>query len=268
MKTSDELARESRSDDAALVAKTLALASDLIQEAHSGRSKRERRQGRRINRLLQQPQGLSFILTLTDEVLRIRDRRRAARRFQDLVRKQSDLSFLGPIDRTMLSVGNALASRLPRLVMPLVSWRVRTELSGFVISADGGSLARHIARRKQQGIRVNVNLLGEAVLGDAEAEARLTSVVALLRRPEIDYVSVKISSICAQINQVAFEDEVGRIAGRLRRLYDTALQFDTPKFVNLDMEEYRDLELTVAVFQRVLGEERYRPLDAGIVLQA
>ncbi|HLH46201.1 MAG TPA: bifunctional proline dehydrogenase/L-glutamate gamma-semialdehyde dehydrogenase, partial [Acidimicrobiales bacterium] len=35
-----------------------------------------------------------------------------------------------------------------------------------------------------------------------------------------------------------------------------------------DMEEYRDLELTVAVFRSVLSEPAYRELDAGIVLQA
>ena len=39
-------------------------------------------------------------------------------------------------------------------------------------------------------------------------------------------------------------------------------------FVNLDMEEYRDLELTVAAFQQVLDEAPFERLDAGIVLQA
>ena len=40
------------------------------------------------------------------------------------------------------------------------------------------------------------------------------------------------------------------------------------KFVNLDMEEYRDLELTLAAFQQVLDEPEFRSLTAGIVLQA
>ncbi|HEU5308627.1 MAG TPA: bifunctional proline dehydrogenase/L-glutamate gamma-semialdehyde dehydrogenase, partial [Acidimicrobiia bacterium] len=40
------------------------------------------------------------------------------------------------------------------------------------------------------------------------------------------------------------------------------------KFVTLDMEEYRDLDLTVAAFRTVLDEERFRHLDAGLVLQA
>lgn len=208
------------------------------------------------------------MLTLTDEVLRIRERPRAARRFKDLVRQSQHRDFLGPLDRGLLSVGSALAGAWPRLVMPLVAARVRKELSGFVISADGRALTRHIARRTREGVRVNVNLLGEAVLGDDEARARLEAVIALLRRKDVEYVSVKISSICAQINHAAFDDEVVRIAERLRALYDAALEFDAPKFVNLDMEEYRDLELTLAVFQRVLSEERYRSLDAGIVVQA
>jgi RHH-type proline utilization regulon transcriptional repressor/proline dehydrogenase/delta 1-pyrroline-5-carboxylate dehydrogenase len=40
------------------------------------------------------------------------------------------------------------------------------------------------------------------------------------------------------------------------------------KFVNLDMEEYRDLHLTVDVFQQLLDEDEFRDLSAGIVLQA
>ncbi len=255
-------------DDDALSASAVALATSLINEAHDARSKRELRQGKRIDRLLQDPQGLAFMLTLTDEVLRIRDRRRAARRLRDLTRDTARRGFLGPLDRGLLGIGTTLAGLLPGFVMPLVAARVRKELSGFVISADGAALSRHIARRKKEGVRVNVNLLGEAVLGDDEARTRLKGVIALLGRPDVEYVSVKISSICAQINQAAFDDEVERIGERLRALYDAALGFDPPKFVNLDMEEYRDLELTVAVFQRVLGEERYRGLDAGIVVQA
>ena len=259
---------DSLNDESVLVSRALTLATDLIEDANSGRSRREHSQAKRINRLLRQPQGLAFILSLTDEVLRIHEPRRGARRLRDLVRAESSLDFLGPLDRILLMTGSSLAQLVPRLVMPLVSWRIRSELSGFVISADGKVLSRHIARRREQGIRVNVNLLGEAVLGEAEAQSRLRAVRALLERTDVEYVSVKISSICAQINPGAFDDELERIAQRLRSLYDTAMRFEPPKFVNLDMEEYRDLELTVAAFQRVLGDERYARLDAGIVLQA
>jgi len=39
-------------------------------------------------------------------------------------------------------------------------------------------------------------------------------------------------------------------------------------FINLDMEEYRDLDLTIAVFTRILDDPRLTGLEAGIVLQA
>ncbi len=39
-------------------------------------------------------------------------------------------------------------------------------------------------------------------------------------------------------------------------------------FINLDMEEYRDLDLTIAVFTRLLEDPRLQTLEAGIVLQA
>ena len=42
----------------------------------------------------------------------------------------------------------------------------------------------------------------------------------------------------------------------------------TPKFVNLDMEAYTDLHLTVAAFTEVLDEPEFLTLSAGIVLQA
>ena len=255
-------------DDGVLAAKAVTLAGTFIRDAHDARSKRELRQAKRISRLLQQPEGLSFMLSLTDEVLRIRDHRRAARRLAAVVSHTTNFHFLGPVDRFLLKFGTMLGGFAPGLVMSMVSARVRRELSGFVISADGKALSRHIARRRREGVTVNVNLLGEAVLGDDEAQARLEAVIALLRRHDIEYVSVKISSICAQINQVAFDEEANRIAEKLRTLYDAALEFDTAKFVNLDMEEFRDLELTVAVFQRVLSEQRYRTLEAGIVVQA
>jgi len=52
----------------------------------------------------------------------------------------------------------------------------------------------------------------------------------------------------------------------MRLLYREAESHGT--FVNLDMEEYRDLELTVTAFKRVLAEAEFSSVAAGIVLQA
>jgi RHH-type proline utilization regulon transcriptional repressor/proline dehydrogenase/delta 1-pyrroline-5-carboxylate dehydrogenase len=257
-----------RAHENELVARAEALAEMLLVDALGRRGWRERVQGGRVARLLRDDDGLAFVLALTDEVLRIRDARRAAEHFQALVAENHSPRFLGPVDRRLLRIGAAAAGRSPGIVMPLVRARVRAELSSFIVAAEPRPFARHLRRRREAGTRLNINLLGEEILGDEEAERRLQAVLELLRRPDVDYVSVKVSAVCSQLNILAFEHEVDRVATQIRRLYDEALCHRPAKFVNLDMEEYHDLELTLAVFRRVLGEERYGGLDAGIVLQA
>ncbi len=256
------------SDDSALVERSVRLAARIQAEADAGRGRVERARQARVARLLDDPEGLAFTIALTDEVLRIRDPSRAARQLRSLVSGLGSPRFLGPLDRTLLRVGLAAAERLPELVMPLVAARLRSELAGYVLPAEPWRLRRYLERRRVEGTRVNLNLLGEAILGDAEADRRLEGVLGLLGRSDVDYVSVKVTSICAQVNPAAFDEEVERVAVRLRRLYDEALRARPAKFVNLDMEEHRDLGLTLAVFTTVLSEPAYRGLDAGIVLQA
>ena len=250
-----------------------ALAASLLADAAARRGRAERRQSARLARLLADPAGRSTILAMTDEVLRIRDSTRAAGVLAGLTRRgryPSDdwraAGYLQPLDRLAFVAGGRLAGGLPWMVVPAVRRRIQAEMSGVILPAQPAALARHAAARRRQGIHLNVNVLGEAVLGEDEAERRLEAVLEMLRRPSVDYVSVKISSICSQLDVLAFDDEVERIAERLRRLYRQARS--ARKFVNLDMEEYRDLELTTAVFRKVLDEPEFRTLAAGIVLQA
>src|SRR5262249_33699268 len=151
----------------------------------------------------------------------------------------------GKIDAAALRAGGRLGPRLPRLVVPAARQRVRAEMAGVILPAPPWRLARHARHRPRQGIQLNVNLPGEALLGEDEAEQRLRRVLDVLAEPAVDYVSVKISSISSQLDVLRFDREVERIAARLRRLYDAANAFRPAKFVNLDMEEYRDLELTL-----------------------
>ena len=71
-------------------------------------------------------------------------------------------------------------------------------------------------------MRVNVNVLGEAILSDAEADARLDMLLQRIARPDVDYVSVKISAVCANLDVLAFDHSVERIADALRALYGAA----------------------------------------------
>jgi RHH-type transcriptional regulator, proline utilization regulon repressor / proline dehydrogenase / delta 1-pyrroline-5-carboxylate dehydrogenase len=255
-------------NDVAVRERAEALAEGLLADAATRRSRREKSQSARLAGVLSHPGGRSLILALTDEVLRIRDPERAAAVLRGLTRDDIQQTGLGHLDLTALTAGAYIGSAVPSAVIPAVRQRVRREMSGVILRASPRRLARHVAKRRRQGIRLNVNVLGEAVLGEDEAQARLARVIGVLSNPSVDYVSVKISSICSQLDVLAFDHEVDRIAVRLRTLYDRAGRYRPAKFVNLDMEEYRDLGLTLSVFRKVLDEDRYLGTEAGIVLQA
>ena len=138
----------------------------------------------------------------------------------------------------------------------------------LVVDAEPEKRRAHHAERRSEGFALNVNLLGEAVRGDREAERRFEETLRLIEDPEVDYVSIKVSAIASQINLWAFDHTLGRIKDRLRVLYRRASDTSPPTFVNLDMEEYPDLELTIRAFTELLDEPDLSGLEAGIVLQA
>jgi RHH-type proline utilization regulon transcriptional repressor/proline dehydrogenase/delta 1-pyrroline-5-carboxylate dehydrogenase len=243
-------------------------AEQLLLEAGRLETGADRRRRRRVGAIVADESSREFLIDLTDQVLRIGPRRRAARRLCDLVAERGVPSFASRFDRLALVSGARLAPMVPWLVMPLVTSRLRREFGAVVLPADPARLARHIRRRAAENIRLNVNLLGEAVLGDDEARRRTELVIGLLGRPDIHYISVKISSVCAQLDVLAYEDSLARIVDRLRTIFTAAAKARPAKFVNLDMEEYRDLHLTMDAFTTLLAERQLAHLDAGIVLQA
>ena len=260
-------AAETAARDAHLADEAVALARRLHVAGEAELTRRERRQRSRLGRLVADPDGRELLFELTDQVLRIDDRSRAATRFAGIVR-QRRTGALGPLDRLLIEAGAVLAPRLPAVVMPLVQRRIVAETQGVVLPADDPAFARHVTRRAAEGARLNVNPLGEAILSDAEADARLRTILARIRRADVDYVSLKISAVVANLDPFAFEHSVERICDRLRTVYRTAGAARPVTFVNLDMEEYRDLELSLESFVRVLDEPEFEQVDAGIVLQA
>ena len=225
----------------------------------------ERRRARRLGRLLADDAGRDLLLDLTDQVLRIRDPRRAARRLRDLVRAGVPRS-LGLVDGLGLRILGAVAPLAPGLAERAVDWRVGRETAGVILPAEDRPLRAYLARRRAEGFRLNINVLGEAILGDDEAAERFDIVAAQVRRPDVDYVSIKISALCANLDVVAWDHSLDRIVDRLSALYRIARENGT--FVNLDMEEHRDLDLSVEAFTRTLDLPEFQDMPAGIVLQA
>ncbi|UFU05542.1 bifunctional proline dehydrogenase/L-glutamate gamma-semialdehyde dehydrogenase [Ruania halotolerans] len=232
-----------------------------------GTTSSESRTSRRLAALVSDPEGLDLAVRFVDRVARPEDLAVAARELGRLSTSAAG-SFLSPVDRAMLGVGAAVARLAPSVVVPLARARLRQLVGHLVVDASDPGLAQHLANARADGRRLNVNLLGEAVLGEQEAAARTARTRQLLERSDVDYVSIKVSALVSQISPWDTEGTVARVLGRLRPLYRTAAAKTPAAFVNLDMEEYRDLDLTVAVFEAICDEAEFRSLQMGVVLQA
>ncbi|MFS0705206.1 proline dehydrogenase family protein [Cellulomonas sp. 179-A 9B4 NHS] len=214
--------------------------------------------------VLADPDGLAFTVGFVDRVVRPEDDRVAARELAALA--ASAPAFLAPHLRLGVRAG-ALAARVaPGLVVPVVRRALRAMVGHLLVDASEARLGAAIARLRRPGVQLNLNLLGEAVLGRREADRRLAGIRALVERDDVDYVSVKVSAAVAPHAPYAFDETVDEVVARLAPLYDRAAATGT--FVNLDMEEYRDLDLTVAVFTRLLDRPELLGWSGGIVLQA
>jgi RHH-type transcriptional regulator, proline utilization regulon repressor / proline dehydrogenase / delta 1-pyrroline-5-carboxylate dehydrogenase len=221
----------------------------------------------RLAAMLNDPRGLAFTVGFVDGVIRPEDVREAARTLAQLARDVP--GFLPWHLRAAVKVGAAAGAVVPWVVIPAARVALRSMVGHLVTDARGKQLAAAIRRlRRGDGTRLNLNLLGEAVLGEHEAERRLDGTGRLLARDDVDYVSIKVSSTVAPHNPWAFDEAVPHIVSSLTPLFRQAAAAAPAKFINLDMEEYHDLRLTVAVFTTLLDQPEFVGLEAGIVLQA
>ena len=226
--------------------------------------------------MMADPHGKELTIALADQAFRSRRPERIADQLAYLLERYGVPQYMDWWERVALLLGGAMAHYLPSLVVPPIVNRLRHETQNVILPGEEEDLRRYLEERRRAGMRLNLNQLGEAILGEAEAARRLEAYLALLARDDVEYISVKVSSVFSQIDLVAFRATVARVAERLRTLYRAAARHRyrhpdgriTPKFINLDMEEYRDLDLTVTAFREVLDEPEFLPLSAGVVLQA
>ena len=259
-------------DDPALIDGAVARAGRWLRTSRGPRpaevGRREAAATSSLAALLHDPHGVDFTMGFVDKVARPEDDRVAATALRRLVSPTDGSvgSFMSGTDAALLRLGTVAAGIAPSIAMPVARARLRQLVGHLVFDADGDKLRRRLGRARDTGVRLNLNLLGEAVLGQGEADNRLRRTHELLADPAVDYVSIKVSSVVAQLIPWDLEGNRDRIVERLRPLYRTAR--DGGKFVNLDMEEYKDLHLTLEVFTALLDEPEFRDLTAGIVLQA
>ncbi|MDO5032764.1 bifunctional proline dehydrogenase/L-glutamate gamma-semialdehyde dehydrogenase [Corynebacterium sp.] len=217
--------------------------------------------------LLRNSDGVAFTMDFVDRVMRPEDDKVAADALKSIT-STYDASFLGLINGSLVGLGGFFGPILPNLVMPLARLRMRQMVGHLVLDAESEALDKTLDKAAESGEQLNLNLLGEAVLGEDEARSRAQRTLNLINNPRVTYVSVKASSMVAQLNPWDIDGSVERLKERLRPLYQAAVARPERVFINLDMEEYHDLHLTIRLFKELLSEPEFTGLEAGIVLQA
>lgn len=259
-----------------LVAKAVYLARQLQERAQDLQTPAERRQQAELDRMIQCPHDKATLTQMTDQTFRSREAQRSADQFIHILDVQGVPRFFSPLDRTLLRGFQSFGAYLPGVAMPLVKEKMQHETANVILPAEPELLEKHLAARRREGVRMNVNHLGEALLGERDARRRLEKYLAVLQRPEIEVISVKISTIFSQITPLARKQTVAELCDRIELLFRAAARgtftradgTTVPKFVYLDMEEYRDMHLTAAAFMQALDRKGLAGVEAGIALQA
>lgn len=250
----------------------------LYDESYSGLTKTEKEEQHMYGTMVTTPSDKKFMVRMLDETSQVRDNAKLASRVKDLLDQYGIPKFLGPSDRMLFQMYQKFAYLPPfnNIAIPIIKWRLHRDTSRVIIDAKRPKLTKHLATRFDQNIGQNVNLLGEVVLGEAEADKRYNSYLEALKEPDINYISVKISGIYAQTHALNYKENFPELVRRMSELYQAAI--DNPyvdqegkkhaKFINLDMEEYKDAHLTMRLFKEVLSKPEFKNYEAGIVVQS
>ena len=252
------------------------LAAEMLHEAQLNQLPKDKKNQQFLANMMKDPLGKLFTTNITDQCFRSEKSSRVANQLCYLLNKMGIPKFLPWQNRVGLIAFKWLGRTAPFASVPVVRTMIRLETRRVILPGESGPLTRHLRRRREEKIRVNLNHLGEAILGEDEAQHRLKIYLNYLAKPEVEYVSIKASTFFSQINTLSFQSTIESIAKKLRILFRAAASSSyinlngekVPKFVNLDMEEYRDVQITIAVFKKVLEEPEFFNFSAGIVLQS
>ena len=158
----------------------------------------ERKEQHKYAVMVQRPQDKKFLVKMLDESSQIRDRKKLAERIKKLIDRYGVPEFLNKRDAFLFKMYQAFGHHFDFIAIPIIKKRLRMDTSKVILDEARPKLTAHLAARFKQKIGQNVNLLGEVVLGNGEADHRYFHYLEALEAPDINYISVKISGIYAQ----------------------------------------------------------------------
>lgn len=251
-------------------------AKQFLGKAEEELTPEEVKEQKKFASLIQTPANKILLSKMLDESSQVRDSKKLAKRMKILIDQYGVPDFFNSFDQFQLKLFTMFGYQFDGIAMPLFKARLRKETDKIIIAEERPALTNHLAKRWEAHIGQNVNLLGEVVLGDAEANNRYEHYLEALTQPDINYISIKLSGIYAQIKPLSYEENKTELCERVARIYKQSIDYpytdhdgvSKPKFVNLDMEEYKDTELTLDVFETVMSMPEFKNYTAGIVVQA
>jgi len=259
-----------------VIEEAIELARKWQDRANELQTRQDRAQRRKFARLFESSTDKIILTKLIDQGFRCADNRRTAEQIHYLLTEYGIPGFFSSLEKSLMK-GFIFAGRfLSGLTVPAIIEKMRQDSDHLIIPGEADAFNAFLQKRRGQGLRVNINYIGEELIGEQEASSRLAMYLKALENPAVEYISVKISTIFSQIQPLAFEHTVDILKKRLSELYRSAAKHQfvrqdgskVNKFVNLDMEAYRDLAITAQAFIRSLDQEEFNNHHAGMALQA
>src|SRR6267143_4489012 len=185
----------------------------------------------------------------------------------------------------LVGTGVRLARLFPWISAPVLRWNVSETARQFIAGRNPDEVIATLRKRRAQRIGFTVDVLGEAVVSEAEADeyaARYADLLDKLARETKNWadplginaqlfpvvnLSVKISALYSQMNPAAPADAIAHLGTKLRPLLRRARELGA--FVNFDMESYAHKNATLELFRTLFTETEFRDWPhVGIVIQA
>jgi RHH-type proline utilization regulon transcriptional repressor/proline dehydrogenase/delta 1-pyrroline-5-carboxylate dehydrogenase len=183
----------------------------------------------------------------------------------------------------------AQADSLPgQVTATTVSTAVETLAHKYIAGENIKQTLKTIERLRKDKMAFTLDLLGEAVITEAEAQSYLQSYLDLMEQltqeaqkwspvQEIDFadgeplprvqVSVKLTAFYSQFDPLDPQGSRERVCDRIRTLLRRAKELGAA--VHFDMEQYVYKEMTFSILKDLLMEEEFRTrTDIGMTVQA
>ena len=188
----------------------------------------------------------------------------------------------------VFNFGLGLGSLAPGLMAGAIKKNVTAMAKMFITGETPKEALSVLKKSRKQKIAFTVDILGEASLSTAESldyQSKYLELVTWLAKdastwdavPQIDEdhkgpiprvnVSVKLSSLDAEIDLKAWEKSKSRMKDRVRPIFRKAMEVGV--FITIDMEQYELKDFTIEVFQDLLTEPEFANYPHwGCVIQA